>query len=743
LGFLKNFYFSFPIQLLVMHIKKHQTLLAVWILLFLGAAGQFGQLYGIRYLFWDPEYMGSVNYLGFAIVGAAFGGFIMTWNITTYILESSHFQFLASFERPFAIYCLNNSLLPLSFVLTYLYFAVDFQNESDKLLAKDILMLIGGFLAGLLLIIFTSAIYFQTTNKNIFNLFNLRIKELKKIRRRVTLREDNRWDDVRSRDDEFRVDFYLTMSLGMRHIRSVKHYDEKMLRDVFRQNHMNAFIIEAITILVVFGLGFLIDYQFFRIPAVASGVLFLAILISLAGVIDFWFKSWKSLAFVMGIFLLNLIVLKFDLVTYSNKAYGLNYTVEPAEYSYASLDALASPENVYNDRKNTLDILNNWKAKTGLAKPKMVLLNFSGGGLGAATFALSMMQHLDSALTGKLMLNTAMMTGASGGMIGATYWRELYLRQLNGQINSMYDTMYVHNVSKDLLNITMATLVSNDIIYPLQTFKIAAQTYRKDRGYAFEKQLNENTDGAFTKPISAYRADEKSGLIPIMIYAPTIINDHRRLYISAQPVSYLSRPTGKDYRPRLTDVDGVDFQRMFGSQGADSLLVSSAVRMNATYPYILPYVTLPTKPVIKVMDAGLRDNFGLSVSAKFAYAFKDWINANTSGVVFVQIRQYKREREIEGYERETFITSLLSPISNIYANLTSVQDYEQTYLLNAVSEALGGNIELVTLEYNPQKKEEEASLSFHLTDKEKYDIIHTKNDPKIQEGIKRLQELLK
>ncbi len=743
MGFLKNFYFSFPIQLIVMHIKKHQVLLLVWIMLFLGAAGQFGQLYGIRYLFWDPEYLGSVNYLGFAIVGAAFGGFIMTWNITTYILESSHFQFLASFERPFAIYCLNNSIIPLSFVLTYLYFAVDFQNATDKLLAKDILMLIGGFLAGLLLVIFTSAIYFQTTNKNIFNLFNLRIKELKKIRRRVTLREDNRWDDMRAREDEFRVDFYLTMSLGMRHIRSVKHYDEKMLRDVFRQNHTNAFIIEIVTILIVFGLGFLIDYEFFRIPAVASGVLFLAILISFAGVIDFWFKSWKSLAFIFGIFLLNLIVLKFDLVTYSNEAYGLNYKVEPAEYSYASLDALSSPENVYNDRKNTLDILNNWKIKTGLAKPKMVVLNFSGGGLGAATFAMVMMQHLDSALTGKLMLNTSMMTGASGGMIGATYWRDLYHQQMNGKITSMYDSIYVHNVSKDLLNITMATLVSNDIVYPLQKFKTAGQTYRKDRGYAFEKQLNENTDNAFNKPLSYYAEDEKRAQIPMLIMAPTIINDHRRLYICAQPVSYLSRPTGKDYRPRLTDVDGVDFQRLFANQGADSLRISSAVRMNATYPYILPYVTLPTKPVIKVMDAGMRDNFGLSVSAKFVYAFKDWINANTSGVVFVQIRQYKREREIEGYERETFITSLLSPISNIYSNLTSVQDYEQTYLLNAVSEALGGKVELVTLEYNPQKKEEEASLSFHLTDKEKYDIINTVYDPKIQAGIKRLKELLK
>lgn len=743
MGFIKNFYFSFPIQLLLMHIKKHQILLAIWIFLFLGASGQLGQLYGLRYLFWNPEYLGSVNYVGFAIVGAAFGGLIMTWNITTYILESSRFHFLATFERPFAIYCVNNSLLPLAFIMVYLYFMVDFQNNSDVLLGKDILMYIGGFIAGLLFIVFTSAVYFQTTNKNVFNLFNLRLKEIKKIRRRVTLREDNRWEEMRQGEDEFRVDFYLTMSLGMRHIRSVKHYDEKMLRDVFRQNHMNAFIIQSITIVFVFGLGFLLDYQFFRIPAVASGTLLVAILVSLAGVIDFWFKTWKSLAFVSAIIVVNFVLLKFEIVTYSNKAFGLNYNTEKAEYSYSSLDALSSPANVYEDRRSTLEILQNWKAKTGLAKPKMVILNFSGGGLGAATFSLAVMQHADSITNGKLMLGTAMMTGASGGMIGAAYWRELYLMKMLGQIDNMYDSAYIQRISGDLLNITMATLVSNDMVYPLQKFTVGGQQYRKDRGYAFEKQLNENTKGVLNRPLAYYRGYEQRAEIPMMIFAPTIINDHRSLYISSQRVSYLMRPTGKDYRPRNTDVDGVDFQRMFGSQNADSLLISSAIRMNATYPYVLPFVTLPTKPIIKVMDAGMRDNYGLLTSAKFIYAFREWILANTSGVVVVQVRQYKREREITGYERETLLSSLLSPISNVYANMTTVQDYTQTYLLNAVSESLNGKLELITLEYNPEKKEEEASLSFHLTNKEKADIIRTINDPDVQAGIAKLQELLR
>ncbi len=726
-----------------MHFKKHHVLLVIWILLFFSASGQFGQLYGIRYLFWNPEYLGSVNFVGFAIVGAAFGGFIMTWNITTYILESSRFHFLATFERPFAIYCLNNSLLPLGFVLLYLFYMVDFQNNSDQMMAKDALLFIGGFIAGLLLLIFTSAIYFQTTNKNVFNLFSLNLKEIKKVSRKVSLREDNRWQDILNREEEFRVDFYLTMSLGVRHIRSVKHYEEKMLRDVFRQNHLNAFIIESVTIVFVFGLGFLLDYEFFRIPAVASGVLLLAILVSLAGVLDFWFKTWKGFAFFAIIILVNFVLLKFEIITYSNKAYGLNYNTEPAEYSYSSLDALSSPENVYEDRKNTIEILNNWKKKTGLAKPKMVILNFSGGGLGAATFSVAIMQHADSILGGKLMLNTAMMTGASGGMIGAAYWRELYLLQVLGQIDNIYDSTYIRHISRDLLNITMATLVSNDMVYPLQTFKAGGQTYRKDRGYAFEKQLNENTEGLLSKPLAYYKDFEKRGDIPMMIFSPTIINDHRSLYIGSQPMSYLMRPTGKDYRPRNTDVDGVDFQRMFGEQGADSLLISSAIRMNATYPYILPFVALPTKPVVKVMDAGMRDNYGLLTSAKFIYAFKDWIQKNTSGVVVFQVRQYKREREIVSYERETFLSSLLSPISNVYANLTAVQDYQQTYLLNAVSEALNGKVELITVEYNPQKKEEEASLSFHLTNKEKADIIRTINDPQVQAGLRQLEEMLK
>lgn len=738
----RNIYHTFPVQLLLMHLKKHQILLIFWVILWLCVTGQFGKLYGIPYLFLDPEYLGKVDYLSFSILGAAFGGFLMTWNITTYILESSRFKFLATFERPFAVYCLNNAVIPLAFVITYFISAVKFQNLNEFAETRDILLDMTGFFSGMVIVIFLVAIYFQTTNKNIFNIFNLKIKEVKRIRKRVIMREDLRWEDYRKFEDEFRVDYYITLALGVRPIRGTTHYSEEMLRQVFRQNHWNAFFIEAATLATIIGLGFLIDYEIFRLPAAVSVILFLAILISLSGVLDFWFKKWKFIVLVAFIFLANFLIMRYDLFVYKNKAYGMDYEPPPARYTYGNLDSIASIENIRRDKLNTLAILDAWKEHTGERRPKIVFMNFSGGGLSAATFATAVIQKADSATDGELFKHTVLMTGASGGMIGAAYLRDLYLREQQHNITSLYNEQYPKSISKDLLNSTLFTFVSNDLVFPFQTFKIDSFSYRKDRGYMFEKQLNENTNYTMDRPIGYYNDYEQAGLIPLMILSPTITNDQRQLLICNQPVTYLMRPSGKNYRPTHTDIDAVDFMTMFKNHQPENLRMTTAVRMNATYPYILPQVMMPSEPVIKLMDAGYRDNYGLRTTARFIYTFRDWIKQNTSGVVIVQVRQYKKEREIDDPANETIISNLFTPFATVYNNMTAVQDYDQTYLLNYVSESMNGNISLITFEYNPEKKEEEASLSFRLTSKEVDDILRTVERPYVEENIKQLKDLL-
>src|SRR6185437_6499283 len=100
-----------------------------------------------------------------------------------------------------------------------------------------------------------------------------------------------------------------------------------------------------------------------------------------------------------------------------------------------------------------------------------------------------------------------------------------------------YDNKYQENIGKDLLNSIIFSMVTVDLISPFNKVYVNGYAYTKDRGYAMEQQLIKNTDGLIDKQIGDYKQDETRGAIPEMIINGTIINDGRKLMISAQPVS--------------------------------------------------------------------------------------------------------------------------------------------------------------------------------------------------------------
>ena len=91
---LKSIFYSFPIQLILLHFKKFQILLVFWLVLFGAVNGSFMAAFAVDSLYLSPEYLGQVNAVSAGIVGVAIGIFIMSWNITTFILFSRHFRFL-------------------------------------------------------------------------------------------------------------------------------------------------------------------------------------------------------------------------------------------------------------------------------------------------------------------------------------------------------------------------------------------------------------------------------------------------------------------------------------------------------------------------------------------------------------------------------------------------------------------------------------------------------------------------
>ena len=95
-----------------------------------------------------------------------------------------------------------------------------------------------------------------------------------------------------------------------------------------------------------------------------------------------------------------------------------------------------------------------------------------------------------------------LISGASGGMIGATYFRELYLRKSKGEKINLQDKKYVDNIPDDVLNPLFTSFFARDLIAPAQKFKVGNYPYVKDRGYAFEQKLNGNTEGLSEQTIT-------------------------------------------------------------------------------------------------------------------------------------------------------------------------------------------------------------------------------------------------
>jgi hypothetical protein len=430
----------------------------------------------------------------------------------------------------------------------------------------------------------------------------------------------------------------------------------------------------------------------------------------------------------------------------------MDYQAPPAPYTLERIKLLSNSGNFHKDRTHTLRILEHWKAKAseGLPegrKPKMVFVCSSGGGMLASLWTLRSLQYLDSATQGRLMRQTALMTGSSGGMIGNAYFRELWWRQQQGLVENAYDRQYPRKIALDKLTPTIFAFVVADFMFRFQTFELAGREHYRDRGYSLERQFLLDTDSMLDMPLAAYRKPEEEGKIPLLFIAPTIVNDGRKLYISPQPISYMNTGRPLANRHRETKVVGVEFRRMFDQQGADSLRFMTALRMNATFPYITPSVVLPSAPAVSIMDAGLADNFGVSDAAHFIYVFQDWINANTSGVVLLSLRVVPRE---EGKRHGLGMGSqsqLTTPISGVLGNMFAMQDVGNERELQYLEDLLQVPLHQVNFEYlNESNKElvEEASLSWRLTRREQQGVLDAVESPYNQKARETLQaELLR
>lgn len=740
-------FYSFPVQLVIVLLKKNHLLLLYWVILFGWVTNSMNKTFGVPFLFLDPEYMGTVGFSSFFLVGFAAGCFIMVFNISSYIMNGHRFPFIATLSRPFMKYAMNNFIFPLLFLLTYFINIVYFQTNNEYQSIWTIFSQLLGFITGISLIIIVTLTYFFRTNKDVIVMFGVESSDAdpnapfaEHLLSETSYRRRSRSRRHRTGEKVWRVDTYLSTPTKVKLVRETAHYTREMVESVFRQNHLNAAIIEIIVFGLFILMGLFKDYSFFKIPAGASVFLIFSMFIMLSSAFRFWLKNWATTVFLVLFIFINFLS-QYGIFYSVNKAYGMDYSGSKANYNLEHFSTLNDKDDVKADMAETIKILDRWKAKFPAGqKPKMVFINCSGGGLRASIWAYRIMQMADSISSDKFTESTILISGASGGMIGSSYYRELYLQKKIGVSDKYNSNKNLFNIGRDLLNPIAFSITVSDLFFNVQRVKEGNERYNKDRAYAFEQQLNENTGYLLNKPLSSYKNPEASAMIPMMIFSPTVVNDGRRLLISPQPISYLTNHTSDSLFHFETTIDELEFNKLFEKQRSMNVKMTTVLRMNSTFPYVLPAVSLPSEPTVQVMDAGIRDNTGLKTSLRFLYAFKEWIKENTSGVIFVDIRDSHKERPIEKKPRTTIMENIITPLGNIYNNLLTIQDYNQDEAYEYAKAWFESSFDFIKFEL--PTKEQDISLSWHLTTREKFSVYNSVHLPENKASFDRLFDLL-
>lgn len=706
--------------------KYNRISLLLWLFLWGIVSGNLFSGYGLYNLFLYPEYLGRVDFTSHAILGFSIGGLIMAFNMTGYILHGTKFPVIATLNKPFLKYCLNNFILPAAFVFYYTAAAYNYQIKSELDSVFEVMIRLSGFYLGMFVFIILTLTYFFGTNVNLEKIMGLRLKsEPEKSAKKVKTMSDlfsknENWYAVFGRKGKFRVHTYLTWPLKIAPARDSRHYDAETLKAVFSQNQINASLFELVTIVSIVFFSLLRETPVFQLPAAASITLLLTVILMFAGAVYSWLKDWSLPFFIVLLLLYNFISSHPD-YSFKSYAYGLKYSGEKADYRPSkiaefALDTVSNKRELDNAREILMKRISKLKSETG-KKPKLVFINCSGGGLRATMWTYRVMQHLDSTINGKLLNYTPLISGSSGGMWGAAYYRELHRQSLVNENVIPRDSIYLERIGSEVLNNVALSFALHDWLIRTRKFNYAGESYTKDRGLAFERKFSLNTLGVLDKKMSDYAKQEANADIPQFILSPTIANDGKRLLISSLPVSYLTSPHYTNHLRTDITVESVDYRKLLDKQNPDSLRFLSALRMSSTFFYVLPNVTLPTEPSVEVLDAGIRDNSGMFNTIRFLNAHADLLNEHTSGVVVIQIHDKYKKTKYAVSRGRSFLRTLSAPLNAVYGNYLNIQNYTQDEILSHTASRINA-MDVVRFELMTEE-EDDISLSWRLTKKEK------------------------
>lgn len=734
-----HFWFHFlPIQLVLLHFRRNQILLLFWLIMFATISQIFATNFGAYNLFLSPQYLGKNNFIAYLFLGMTFGVFTMSWHITTFIIHSKRIVFLAYTRHAFLKYCINNSIIPIVFVIFYCIKTFIFLNQEEGISVFKISTWLFSYVFGMAITFLISILYFFNLGKDIFKTTVEKFANPSAIRRFIP------YDQLDADYYRLTVTAFLTGTFKIKTVKSIKgNTSLRLLSEVLNRHHRNAIFAIIIAFVTLIIIGIFMDYPIFKIPAGAGFLLLFSILIAGLGMFKYFLKTWELLGWII-VFTVFAVLINFKVLDFRNHVVNLDYFGEKEpEYSYQSLKNTFTDSAYIIDKEKETIRLKNWFSARNEEKQKVIIISSSGGGSRSAFWTFRALQVADSMTQGALFKNSLLITGASGGMLGASYWRNLYaVHPKLSFYNDKESIQYTDGIGGDLLNSVVLGLATIDVLSPFNKINFKAWRNNKDRALIFENTLTEMTDSILSGSIQKFVNQENQGNLPLLLPYATILNDGRKIIFASRTMSFLTR--GKlQLGSANPSIDAVDFLSFFQNQGAENMSINSALRMSASFPVILPITNLPSQPRIQILDAGLRDNFGDEVVWRYIISMEEVLQKIASEIIILQIRDTEESNPKPIRATASFLGYFTDPFFSIQTNWNAFQSYKTSYHDDVIS-SFNSDLKITKkiLSYTPVQENNKVPINFYLTSKQKEDILQAIKSSKNQKVFLELQELL-
>lgn len=407
----------------------------------------------------------------------------------------------------------------------------------------------------------------------------------------------------------------------------------------------------------------------FTVPYLVAGlaiVAFALALVALVGLVDAVAGAHGEIA----------AIILFGLLVWGNGAWfkgripGLPYAEVAAKPREADNPNDAEPLPSNPRKIDLVAPLEAWKARTGQAKPVLVLLATSGGAYRASFWTALVLDRIaaEAGPGGRfagLPDNIRLIAGASGGMVAGAYFTAL------SHLHGRPPARLADAIAQDTVDYQRGADVPGGgdvfrgrrrrIPIPRDSLSAVVQQFiRRDLPLAFwpgrrlvdRGVMLENQWLTLRRPFGEIAASEAQGLCPSIVFSPMLIETGSVAFVSNLDLTAMrelrlqphERTLPPDQKRSALNRHSVEVFDAFPA-AQDTLTLATAVRLNATFPYVSPALSLPVVPGRRVVDSGYYDNYGGDVLSAWLTAepVRRWVMENCAGVAIIQVRAFAHD----------------------------------------------------------------------------------------------------